>query len=105
MIHCSDNNFRYDYENCDVSGANLMMTFIESQMQAFIGQKFTANEKSFIVKQADNFAYTDPVDNSVSQKQVRDSNKFLRCLAMFQIYRLKFLACLSFFFSSFISKE
>ncbi|VDK63128.1 unnamed protein product [Onchocerca ochengi] len=60
---------RYDYENCDVSGANLMMTFIESQMQAFIGQKFTANEKSFIVKQADNFAYTDPVDNSVSQKQ------------------------------------
>ncbi|MCP9261488.1 Phosphoglucomutase-1 [Dirofilaria immitis] len=60
---------RYDYENCDVSGANLMMTFIESQMQAFIGQKFTANEKSFVVKQADNFAYTDPVDGSVSQKQ------------------------------------
>ncbi|OZC11813.1 phosphoglucomutase/phosphomannomutase, alpha/beta/alpha domain II [Onchocerca flexuosa] len=62
-------HIRYDYENCDVSGANLMMTFIESQMQAFIGQKFTANEKSFIVKQADNFAYTDPIDNSVSQKQ------------------------------------
>ncbi|VDN88851.1 unnamed protein product, partial [Brugia pahangi] len=45
------------------------MTFIESQMQAFVGQKFTANEKSFIVKYADNFAYTDPVDGSVSQKQ------------------------------------
>ncbi|VDN06348.1 unnamed protein product [Thelazia callipaeda] len=53
---------RYDYENCDTSGANLMMTFIESQMPAFIDQKFTANERTFIVKHADNFAYTDPVD-------------------------------------------
>lgn len=54
-----------------------MMTFIESQMQAFVGQKFTANEKSFIVKQADNFTYTDPVDGSVSQKQVKTNSKVL----------------------------
>lgn len=47
-----------------------MMTFIESQMQALIGQTFTANKKSFVVKQADNFAYTDPVDGSISEKQV-----------------------------------
>lgn len=53
-----------------------MMTFIESQMQAFIGQKFTANEKTFTVKQADNFTYTDPVDGSISQKQVSDSSEF-----------------------------
>lgn len=46
-------------------------------MQAFVGQKFTANEKSFIVKQADNFTYTDPVDGSVSQKQVKTNSKVL----------------------------
>lgn len=68
--YCDENFFSYDYENCDASGANLMMTFIESQMPAFIGQKFTANEKSFLVTQADNFTYTDPVDGSVSKKQV-----------------------------------
>lgn len=54
----------------DASGANLLMTFVESQMPAFIGQKFTANNVSFVVTKADNFEYTDPVDGSVSKKQV-----------------------------------
>lgn len=53
-----------------------MMTFIESQIKAFIGQKFVANEKIFVVREADNFTYTDPVDGSVSQKQVGDLNEF-----------------------------
>lgn len=60
---------RYDYENLDVSGANLLMTYVESQMQAFVKQKFSANGVDFVVSAADNFEYHDPVDNSVSRKQ------------------------------------
>ncbi|VDM36520.1 unnamed protein product [Toxocara canis] len=60
---------RYDYENVDASGANLLMTFVESQMPAFVGQKFSANNVEVVVSKADNFEYHDPVDGSVSKKQ------------------------------------
>ncbi|KHN79556.1 Phosphoglucomutase-1 [Toxocara canis] len=60
---------RYDYENVDASGANLLMTFVESQMPAFVGQKFSANNVDVVVSKADNFEYRDPVDGSVSKKQ------------------------------------
>ena len=62
--------FRYDYENVDAGGANLLMSYVESQMPAFINQKFSANSVDFTVQKADNFEYHDPIDHSVSKKQV-----------------------------------
>ncbi|VDL72250.1 unnamed protein product [Nippostrongylus brasiliensis] len=60
---------RYDYENVDASGANLLMTFLEAQMSAFVGKELTANNFKYKVKLADNFQYTDPIDGSVATKQ------------------------------------
>uniref|UniRef100_A0A0K0CW78 Phosphoglucomutase n=1 Tax=Angiostrongylus cantonensis TaxID=6313 RepID=A0A0K0CW78_ANGCA len=60
---------RYDYENVDASGANLLMTFLESQMPSFVGKELSANNVSYRVKLADNFLYTDPIDGSVATKQ------------------------------------
>jgi phosphoglucomutase len=36
-----------------------------------VGNTLSYEEKSFKVAQADNFSYTDPIDNSVSKNQVR----------------------------------
>lgn len=52
---------------------------------SFVGKKFSSGDKSYEVAVADNFAYTDPVDGSVSKNQVREkkctthtgSNEFL----------------------------
>lgn len=38
---------------------------------SFVGKKFSSGDKSYEVAVADNFAYTDPVDGSVSKNQVR----------------------------------
>lgn len=39
----------------------------------FAGKEFSFGGKTYKVKVADNFSYTDPVDKSVSTKQVRHS--------------------------------
>lgn len=52
---------------------------------SFVGKKVSSGDKSYEVAVADNFAYTDPVDGSVSKNQVREkkctthtgSNEFL----------------------------
>nr|XP_020445284.1 phosphoglucomutase-1-like [Monopterus albus] len=36
---------------------------------SFIGKKFSSGDKTYKVTVADNFAYTDPVDESVSKNQ------------------------------------
>lgn len=36
----------------------------------FIGKQYSSGGKSYTVKVADNFSYVDPVDKSVSNKQV-----------------------------------
>lgn len=36
----------------------------------FVGKKFSSGDKTYEVAVADNFAYTDPVDGSVSKNQV-----------------------------------
>lgn len=38
---------------------------------SFVGKKFSSGDKTYEVAIADNFAYTDPVDGSVSKNQVR----------------------------------
>lgn len=66
------NGFRYDYENCDSASADKMMQSIEALIQKpeFIGKKLQYEGKEYVVKQADNYSYTDPVDGSKATKQV-----------------------------------
>lgn len=67
---------RYDYEEVDSDAANKMIKDLEKAMfdPSFIGKKFSSGDKSYEVAVADNFAYTDPVDGSVSKNQVRDKH-------------------------------
>uniref|UniRef100_A0A8C5GS82 EF-hand domain-containing protein n=1 Tax=Gouania willdenowi TaxID=441366 RepID=A0A8C5GS82_GOUWI len=62
---------RYDYEEVDSDAANKMIKDLETTMfePSFIGKKLTSGDKSYEVAVADNFAYTDPVDGSVSKNQ------------------------------------
>ncbi|CED82377.1 phosphoglucomutase [Phaffia rhodozyma] len=64
---------RYDYEEIESEHANKLIDHIRSTFEAssFIGSslKATTTDKTFIVKEADDFAYTDPIDGSVSKNQ------------------------------------
>ena len=64
---------RYDYENCDAESANKMMKEIEERFRSpqFVGTKFSSQNKEYVVKEADNYSYKDPVDNSIADKQVK----------------------------------
>lgn len=66
-------SFRYDYEEVDSDAANKMIKDLEAQMfePSFVGKTFSSGDKSYVVAVADNFAYTDPVDGSVSKNQVK----------------------------------
>lgn len=63
---------RYDYENCESDGANKMMAEIEASFgnANFAGSKFSSGSKTYVVKEANNYSYKDPVDQSVATKQV-----------------------------------
>ncbi|MEM1366929.1 MAG: alpha-D-glucose phosphate-specific phosphoglucomutase [Cyanobacteria bacterium P01_H01_bin.15] len=56
---------RHDYEAVSKEPAQQLMAELEAKLPALVGQTFG----SFTVAQADNFAYNDPVDSSISQKQ------------------------------------
>lgn len=64
---------RYDYEEVESEPANKMMKQLEELFNSsgFVGSelKATTSEKSFKVKEAANFSYTDPIDHSVSKNQ------------------------------------
>uniref|UniRef100_A0AC34GPJ5 Phosphoglucomutase n=1 Tax=Panagrolaimus sp. ES5 TaxID=591445 RepID=A0AC34GPJ5_9BILA len=60
---------RYDFEDVDAGGANLMMKYLEPQLPNFVGKKLSANGVEFTVKAADNFEYTDTVDKSITKNQ------------------------------------
>lgn len=64
---------RYDYEECALEPCNEMMAILEKTITdpAFIGKEYSSGGKTYKTKIADNFSYTDPVDKSVSTKQVR----------------------------------
>lgn len=75
-------DYRYDYENCDSASADKMMQGIETLIQKpeFIGRKLHYEGKEYVVKQADNYSYTDPVDDSKATKQVCSAiTLFLYC--------------------------
>lgn len=65
---------RYDYEEVESDAANKMIKHLETVMfdKAFVGKKLSSGDKTYEVAIADNFAYTDPVDASVSKNQVRN---------------------------------
>jgi len=56
---------RHDYEGVDAARASEMMDYLRSRFEKLPGNNFGNR----IVKVCDDFAYTDPVDGSVSQKQ------------------------------------
>lgn len=61
---------RYDYENCESEPSNNMMNELEKQMATLVGKSFPAsNGKNYTVAVADNFAYKDPIDGSLTTKQ------------------------------------
>ena len=50
-----------------------------------VGKTFSKGDKSYKVSVLDNFSYTDPIDNSVSTKQVRRCHFFFRNLYLLVI--------------------
>lgn len=70
---------RYDYENVDSDGANKMVALLRQAVEdsSLVGKTYQGgvgeNQKSYQIKTMDDFAYTDPIDGSVSQKQVSDT--------------------------------
>ncbi len=56
---------RHDYEAVDLKIANDIMDHLRKQLPGLKGQNFG----DYTVKYADEFSYTDPVDNSVSNNQ------------------------------------
>jgi phosphoglucomutase len=56
---------RHDYEAVDAGAANAMMDALRGKLSSLAGQVFG----DFRVQLADDFTYTDPVDNSVSTRQ------------------------------------
>ena len=64
--------FRYDYEDCDAKSCAAMMNKLEQIVTSpvYVGTKIIHRNKSYIVKLADNFHYEDPVDGSITERQV-----------------------------------
>lgn len=64
---------RYDYEEVESAGAEQLMQHIRTSFadKSFVGTalKATSSDTSFVVAEADDFSYTDPIDHSVSSKQ------------------------------------
>jgi len=65
---------RYDYEECAGDPCNEMMNrlqeFVDNKDN--IGKEFKAKSgKVYKVSKADNFEYTDPIDQSVAKNQVK----------------------------------
>jgi len=56
---------RHDYEEVESDKAKTVMDQLEAQLPKLIGSQLHGREVSY----ADNFSYTDPIDNSVSSDQ------------------------------------
>ncbi|MBS0447822.1 MAG: alpha-D-glucose phosphate-specific phosphoglucomutase [Proteobacteria bacterium] len=60
---------RHDYEGVDSAAANGLVEHLRAQLATLPGRRLELPQGTFHVKSADDFAYTDPVDGSVSTKQ------------------------------------
>lgn len=64
---------RYDYEEVDSDAANKVMQHLQdtfAKASEFIGKEYSHSGKTYKVAVADDFQYTDPIDHSVTTKQV-----------------------------------
>lgn len=88
---------RYDYEDCDLEPCNNMIASLEKTIvdPLFIGKEYSSGGKTYKVKIADNFSYTDPVDKSVSTKQVRHKMYKKQMRKMIQIHSIQCAHCLN----------
>merc|ERR1712156_761385 len=63
---------RYDYEECASEPCNKMMDLLQNFVddKSNVGKEFVSKcGKKYVVSNIDNFAYTDPIDSSVTTKQ------------------------------------
>jgi len=60
---------RYDYENCAAGPCNGMVDFLRHELEHLPGSTHSHDGKSYTIKIADDFSYTDPIDGSVATKQ------------------------------------
>ncbi|XP_037089839.1 LOW QUALITY PROTEIN: phosphoglucomutase-like [Pollicipes pollicipes] len=62
---------RYDYENCESGPCEKMYSELDQLVSdsSTVGREFSSGGKSYTVAKADNFCYTDPVDQSVTKNQ------------------------------------
>ncbi|KAL8600768.1 hypothetical protein ACOMHN_055963 [Nucella lapillus] len=71
--HLYGRNFfqRYDYENCSSESAGKMMEGLDKMIadKNTVGKRLISGDKTYTIAVADNFAYTDPIDDSISSKQ------------------------------------
>ncbi|KAJ1562444.1 hypothetical protein HK405_012084 [Cladochytrium tenue] len=59
----------YDYEEVDSDGANRMIAVLREMVSTGKSKAVGADFDGFVIADCDDFAYTDPVDGSVSTKQ------------------------------------
>ena len=101
--------FRYDYENVDACGANLIMvcrqtyianfnkifktnqTYMEPLLPGYVGTILKADGHSFEVTATDNYEYRDPIDGSLTKNQVQSLKIYICSSCLNKIYR--FLLC------------
>lgn len=77
LLTCCFELFRYDYEKVDSAAADKMVERLNAFIadKATVGKEFTAAGKTFKVGKAEDFEYTDPIDKSVTKKQVGPNSK------------------------------
>jgi len=66
--------YRYDYEACETEQAEAMMAHLTALVEngSLVNQSITsATGKMYTVQKMDNFKYVDPIDKTVTSKQVR----------------------------------
>jgi phosphoglucomutase len=66
---------RYDYEEVDSDAANKVVNHLQdtfANQSEFIGKEFANSGKTYKVAIADDFQYTDPIDHSLTTKQVME---------------------------------
>ncbi len=62
---------RYDYEDVESEGANRMMARLQQLVGVDKANVIGSEWNGYKVAACDDFCYTDPIDGSVSAKQVR----------------------------------
>lgn len=72
-------NSRYDYEECDVDKANAMMSHLRSMVESgsLVNEQVSSDssdsgegQTTYTVQLMDDFGYIDPIDKTLTTKQV-----------------------------------